>query len=244
MTKQLVLSKDWGLRTLKWRAFVRDHRQWLTFVGALIVFLTFVSKEVLREHWTGLATSVEGTENILNVRNDLDTVYVELRSVARQNLEIYNMVSEERQDAYMARSHMSEEKKKFLRDAQVGYSSLQDFDVIVTGVVSGQKRLEMLRGLVAQLPDHADRENSREALVEAARKFVRTPHDYPPGDLETLKKQIDRFVDSTLSEAREKLEHWRVLSERFGWISIILYSLGWSLGFVGKVYGLQTEAEE
>jgi hypothetical protein len=66
MTGQLVLSKDWGLQTLTWRAFVRDHRQRLTFVGALIVFLTFISKEVLREHWAGLASSIEETENILN----------------------------------------------------------------------------------------------------------------------------------------------------------------------------------
>lgn len=99
MARQLVLSEEWGLRTLMWRAFIIDHRHWLTYVGALIVFLTFISKEVLRERWAGLATSIEETENILNVRNDLETVYVQLRLLARQNLEIYNMVSEERQDA-------------------------------------------------------------------------------------------------------------------------------------------------
>jgi len=62
-----------------WRAFIIDHRYWLTYVGALIVFLTFISKEVLREHCTGLATSIEGTENILNVRNDVDSVYESCR---------------------------------------------------------------------------------------------------------------------------------------------------------------------
>lgn len=139
---------------------------------------------------------------------------------------------------------MSKAKKKFLRDTQVDYTPLHDFDEIVTGIVSGQKKLEMLRGLITQLPDSVAREKERKTLVEEARKFMTTSHDYPPGDLDTLEKQIKKFVESTVGDGREKLEYWRSLSERFGWISIILYSLGWGLGFIGKIYGLQTEAEE
>lgn len=240
MTTQLLLSKDW--RSFSMRAFVKEHRRWFTFVGALIVFLTFISKEVLREHWSALAESVEKVETTVEVRKDIDGLGVEVRSVARNTHAIYNMVSEERQDAYIARSHMSRAKKKFMIETEPDYSELDEFDEMVTGMTSGRKKLEMLKSLIAQLPDHAARERSRQALIEEVGNFLPEPYSYPKGELVDTK--IDEFIVSNLNDARTKRDYWRTWSDRFDWASIAFYCLGWGLGFVGKIYGVEAESGE
>jgi hypothetical protein len=40
------------------KRFVHKHQSWLTFAGAFIVFITFVVKEGLREHWQATADSL------------------------------------------------------------------------------------------------------------------------------------------------------------------------------------------
>ena len=46
----------------KVKSFLRTRSHVLVVVGALIVFLTFVIKEGLREHWKGNADAIETAE--------------------------------------------------------------------------------------------------------------------------------------------------------------------------------------
>jgi hypothetical protein len=56
------MSKRFNLRK-----FVRKHNQLFTYVGALIVFLTFVVKEGLKDSWEHRAESIETAEYIKTV---------------------------------------------------------------------------------------------------------------------------------------------------------------------------------
>jgi hypothetical protein len=51
-------------------AFLRKHNRILTFVGALVVFLTFVIKEGLREHLKDLVEALGSAQNIFRIRNE------------------------------------------------------------------------------------------------------------------------------------------------------------------------------
>lgn len=58
------------------RAFFRRHGKWVSFVGAIIVFLTFVVKEGVRENLKELIASISSAEDTFATRGD--TAKVEL----------------------------------------------------------------------------------------------------------------------------------------------------------------------
>ena len=64
--------------------FLRANSHLLVVVGALIVFLTFVIKEGLREHWKGTADAIETAEYFYPLMAQTAEIRQEVRKVADQ----------------------------------------------------------------------------------------------------------------------------------------------------------------
>ena len=59
-------------RTL--RSFVRSNREWLVYGGPVIIFVTFICKDVLRENYKDLSDSVTLAEAVFLIRDDVQTL--------------------------------------------------------------------------------------------------------------------------------------------------------------------------
>lgn len=66
------------------REYLRRHHQWLTLIGALIVFLTFLVNDVLRERLKEMASSIAYAQDVLSIRTDIQR----LRDWTRSNQEL------------------------------------------------------------------------------------------------------------------------------------------------------------
>jgi len=55
----------------RFERFLKKHNHILTYLGALIVFSTFIVKEGLREHWQDVAEAIERVRYIYTLRSDI-----------------------------------------------------------------------------------------------------------------------------------------------------------------------------
>jgi hypothetical protein len=53
-----------------------------------------------------------------------------------------------------------------------------------------------------------------------------------------LELQLAQFEDEVMQHARLKLQRKQELYDIFTWVSYVLYAIGWGLGLVGKLYGV------
>jgi len=84
MTKQLALAEDWVPRDVRIKDFVVRHHRTLTFVGALVVFVTVVVKDGLREQLKDLVSSISAAESVFAIRNDTSTTTMWLQRLQEQ----------------------------------------------------------------------------------------------------------------------------------------------------------------
>lgn len=61
--------------------FIRRHNRSLTFVGALIVFATFVVKEGFRDHLKGLVKQIDNATSVFVIRQDTERTGLVLKAI-------------------------------------------------------------------------------------------------------------------------------------------------------------------
>jgi|ERR1700722_1190414 len=66
------------------KALLEKHGKVLTFMGALIVFGTFVVRDELREHWSQTANAVNMAEYIYSIRVDTSQETTNFRTLANE----------------------------------------------------------------------------------------------------------------------------------------------------------------
>jgi hypothetical protein len=59
-----------GVGSRKLSSFIKRHNRLLSFIGALIVFVTFIVKDNLREHWKGTADAIDMAQYMYAIHVD------------------------------------------------------------------------------------------------------------------------------------------------------------------------------
>ena len=80
MTEEMVLSRDWKPRR-DVGGFLRKHHRSVTLIGAIIVFVTFIVKEALRDHLKDLVDSIENARSVFLIRDGEDALRSQLESI-------------------------------------------------------------------------------------------------------------------------------------------------------------------
>ncbi len=237
--------------------FIKKHKRWFTFVGAGVVFLTFVAKEGVRDNLKDVVSSFENAQ-----------AYFALRD---QNVQMTTMMTE-------IRSRVVTLNDKSLPKMPVGVSRVSQ---AYAGVEHTRETVELLGQsleTITPLAQKLPKDEKRDAeLVECTKLLAQTRDDYlnaltalkgvltraqsSKRDLTKADEQLAESVagayiaverqaalriaaleSDVLSEApkyREEEEH------RYAWwnkASYWLYSLGWGLGLIGKIYGVDGAA--
>ena len=63
--------------------FIKKHKRWFTFVGAFVVFATFVAKEVVRDNLKDVVSSFENVQTTFALRDQnvrMTTMMTEIRT--------------------------------------------------------------------------------------------------------------------------------------------------------------------
>lgn len=241
----------------KSRGFLRRHNRLLSFVGVLIVFITFVVKEGLRERIKDLADSIGTAQNLFLLRNDGTVTARQVESLQAQLAQL-----EARQD----------------KEAPWVPSTM--YLTTITSRAYGAKRCaDSIATFVSALPKHAaydkrlkeldDEQQDLKVAVAVAVATDVTPlaaqlgiGAVPTGDQAERRAEAERQInelntlswkvftdgqnlaDDVLRDAegvKKKREDYYAI---YTWASFALYSLGWSLGLIGRLYGKEDFASE
>lgn len=227
----------------------------LTFVGALIVFLTFVIKEGLGDRWNHLAEAIDTAQYIYSIRADTSGENQRFQLLLRQIQDTQGLVR-------------SRGKQLFPNGEDV---ILENMGRAESGNSEVSTTLATLKLLVDKLPAQ---DINRLRLVELSKTVEEIKSDThrivrlaTPAGLRGTPRQIERLVNQSISQAVDlqeplfvKLEQLREDSDALTatvlkdaedfrkrnstystaawWISAGLFAVGWGLGLLGKLYGV------
>jgi hypothetical protein len=222
-------------------SFFTKNNKLISLIGALIVFSTFLVKDELREHARDLSSSIDAAESTFKIRSDEAKL---ITTVA--NLRPHYSISRKEPSQYPDAEDY--EKIRALFD---------ECDNEET-----QRSLERGLRLSELIPDAGVTQRRWEALQEdsdSVDKAADIECDFFPGMCDdkprlskiALEEKVEtlcnkRFalagsVGKLMSQVVKNAHDIRIRNERrdktYDWLSIFLYTLGWGLALVGRLYG-------
>jgi hypothetical protein len=235
-------------------AYFRRHNRLLTYLGAFIVFATFVVREGIREHLKELTDSIDVAQNVFVVRVDnIETNYA-LGGLRRQMAAIKDAPSagKAREDLFDAAARELEVSKNRFREvasyldcisrliarlpSQTTPVTLKNTWLLKTmsGTPNG-----LLQAFRVQLKQSWESENKVRQLMKldhSGDQDASSAAGKLAGDSVLLYLDSQTFGWLILGEAmkaRERSEHFYDISKK---VSYLLYVLGWGLGLFGRLY--------
>jgi hypothetical protein len=231
--------------------FFQVHAKVLSFVGALIVFSTFVVKEGIREHLKNLSDSISSAESIFLVRTDINELpiylaYLNSRIGTMENL----LTSATKTTAAPSLATMRETVDLMLANAQRAVTSRDNLShtIDVLGkneaIMSG---LGQISNEVAVLASRSD------VVNRAAVAMNQSPAPNPDGIQHIIGKanevtnectalRLERIAPlqkQTIQVAEERRTHYEKFYEQSTWLSYLLYAVGWGLGLAGRMFSVE-----
>jgi hypothetical protein len=224
----------------------KKHAHLLVFVGASVVFFTFVAKEGLAEHWNHIAESIDKAEITYSTQKKLTDLersmtYFRFLIVLQINLE-----KTHKQSSYTA-EEMRRETSLMDRidDELINLNILEDVlseddanrrasEALRRDYRAASVKLKSIQGTWGTLlsSDEKDEYEPNMAIMQALAASS-------SGD---LAQRVDTLINKTLSDARERKKRNARFSKWAWWISTALFTLGTGLGLLGKLYGVPEAA--
>lgn len=242
--------------------FVRRHNRLVVIVGALVVFLTFIIKEGMRESIKDEKDAIHDGLNMVTLRGAIETANEELRDSKILLVKTYNLAIAI-QDKYPAFTTNP------TTDGQIAQQLLKVKRQLVS------QHLESMEALLKLL-----RKNANDAILEdfhartvaadiSARKLeqqmiIELGENFINGDisqklsaqtnekaekfgkrLDELRENSDLLMKNFLKDAQQAEEKDEQSYIHYTWCSYGLYFVGWALTLIGRLYGVDgLSAEE
>jgi hypothetical protein len=245
--------------------FVRSPNHWLPLLGALIVFLTFVVKEGLHDSWKATADAITAAQYAYAIRIDNIAIQEELRDNSKNLTLFVGQQQPGGPDRFAQAKSVLNDCSNILRSTGQVASTTElllsvlpendplkkrynDFaaevgkvDQLLSDLGVEETRVELDANLV-NLPSTPGQENDpkkRSEQVEAARDaFINKVSRLNYFEFENYENRGNLL----LADLIDRCEAIRSRDERDAgyawWISAFLFALGWSLGVLGKMYGV------
>jgi hypothetical protein len=249
------------------REFLGRHERAMAFFGAMVVFCTFVIREGVREYLKETADSVRSSEARLD-NFGLMSAIVGLSSAPGEIIEKIEALDEDRYDqndktdederkSALTKADDILDVRPFGRRQMTWLKDFSEQSPSVFGLLPMTKerktrseeldkyRKEMIKGFDA-IPriSKAELDSKSGEDQEAAMEKIGSAYN-------TFNRAGERYIrllaaanDQILTEAhkkRDRAEWWYNVSTV---ASYFLYTLGWGLGLVGKIYGTSAIGNE
>lgn len=212
------------------RKFLRTHKQWLVFSGPLVLFATFITKDVLRDNYKDLSDSVGVAESVFLIRDDVQTL---------------------KSDQALAQPDNVQDESVYGQQVAL---RIEGTDVVLSRISGLFKRLPHNRaeaGELQKLREEQEEQASRSHVLAMERlrhtmdadTSWKTPAYLAVLDLATKNRilslktnDLGRRVLEKAADVEESYE-WRY--KAFRNVSYFLYAIGWILLFLATVYGIK-----
>lgn len=232
-------------------AFLKKYNHILTYTGAFIVFLTFIVKEGLGEHWRQVAESIDKAQSSYSIRAEIGQ-NVLLSSDILQHL---------MQKAHGSSDHQESQLLDWmLLDVEGSASNVGTLLNSLPESKGDQKELFEIKTQLAHGKESmAAFFSPLPSTGSTSWKYVSkySPKARPPfsdsrdgRELQLFASAIDLRSDAheltkRVLEVAEGVRQTNEQRSRYAWwISAGLFALGWGLGLLGKLYGVPgVEAE-
>lgn len=210
----------------------------MTYIGAFIVFFTFIVKEGLGERWKKTAEAIETARHF--------------QSLDKREHSGLTMMSRIQEDT----SALREDIEKHWRPGRYSPSEPELIDELTVLRSTVLQPLESAKSLINVLPDQKvfkarldSLEKSEDEINYDAFGIIANPG---PSDVKRLLTLIaktndlyspaQKLEDEVLAYADDVQSRNEHNSHFAWWIAAVLFALGWGLGLVGKLYGVPEAA--
>jgi hypothetical protein len=247
------------------KRFLGKHKNWLAVVGAAIVFVTFVVNDVLRDNASGLAASLNRALVLSELRNDTSQILttagqteqlVHALSVAKDahpsTDENAAWVRQGSQGTALELASIQELAQKALPDDSTLSEELQ----LVAKQIDVDEQIQTALLDVAANPNHLSSAQFATQLTTLFERRPKDPDEFTPiPDSQTIPQpgggtvkiplfgyqrlQYDTLKLFVIVRGKEERDEHRAKDWKY--ISFILYPVGWIIGAVGKLFGVNTE---
>jgi hypothetical protein len=235
------------------KRFLKRRDRLLTVVGAIIVFVTFIIREGAREHLKEVADLLGGAQSTYTLLDNI--AYATTNDMSSESFGFITTLNDMLPTLQHAnwdeieiamRQLLFKSQSIFPRFLSISDFRLQQLSSLTEVLKNGQtlelrvskqlKRVEELQTDFAKMPrltptDIADQKNKKAAAT--MEQFIAA--------MPTLEEFLNELVplqNDVVSEARKEKEGAERWYTRCTWASYFLYTLGWGLGLIGKVYGV------
>jgi hypothetical protein len=233
-------------------SFFRKHSRFLSFVGALIVFATYIIKEGVREDLKDLISSIATAESTFKVRADNGSIQNQLKSLLgtgwvqpshsktssigtiSREIDLYVRNARNSSDDAMLYMDRTEELDRKLDSAKGRLQGISELRSKLYPLID--ERNEIANYVIATRYSAADGPPPRKTTATEAQQQL----DKIAGvetDTEKLEDTSDSMAQIALQDAELQRKNGELLLQRWTWASYGLYTVGWGLGLTGKLYG-------
>jgi hypothetical protein len=245
------------------RIFVMNHSQLITFVGAFIVFATFMVREEVREGLKDLVASTESAQTVFATRRDISTIAGQLNTIGIITADMAFSVikgktaADERTGAILAFRFRVFAIKDYAASQGAFLDNISRLMAKLDPDATQAKHVAELRTRLLDLQKKCDEAAAHLNPWEVDRKTIRTngkqaskigaeyawvmPLIGRSGDLDPdIQKVADDVLKLAEAAKRQREREYRLVN----WLSIGLFTVGWGLGLAAKTYRVDGASEE
>ncbi|SRR5258708_2850062 len=228
------------MKTLDTQWF-RQHGNLVSYLAALVVFLTFVSREGLSEHWGHVADTIDTATYMYGLRTQLENIEGEVKHLRRhfdegQSKEMSPDSSwEDVRTAIVA--NMASDKNQRLDDIRAEMETIRLLTEVLPSSDENNRDLEHVGSELVRLD--FEQEDALKAMYQA-KDFhnLQTLLQAREKELDALELAADKLSRMALGKAQFLRQTNNRYSRYSWWISVAFLVVGSSLGLLAQHYGL------
>lgn len=213
--------------------FLRSHKKWLVFSGPLILFATFITKDVLRDNYKELSDSVGMAESVFLIRDDVQMLKTDEAVAQPDNVQdesVYGLqVALRIEGTGTAISQISRLLKSLAHNTPEA-GELRKLEQDQEEQARQSRTLAMDRLKHTMDGDTSWKSPAYIAILDLAAKN------------RLLWLKTNDLGGRVLAKATEVEESYERRYKAFRNLSYFLYLIGWALLFLATIYGIKDVA--
>jgi hypothetical protein len=223
------------------RLFLTKHKRLISLIGALIVFLTFVTKDAIREHVKDTVDSLQSAEDVFDIRSQHQNSVDMLNSISQHVDEIWKTTPGRAE--YLKNDPRSDldydigEIKTLILEAEANLGILGRLvERLPASELPVKKELSGVRGRYKTLNETY----TKVSLGIGNRSISEDDEDGWLVPLGTDSENLLADIGGLSAKARDSCEAVKRRTEGelmvFTWVSYGLYAIGWFLTLFGRLF--------
>jgi hypothetical protein len=220
------------------QSFFKRHSRLFALLGGLIVFVTFITNEVLRDNLKDKVSAVQTARTVGTIENNLLMVGNDVESIERDLSSIAIVVKTDNS----AEAKMHEDDPISVRiSALYGKYELADAMITTLEQISDQvqlpkERVDEIKANRKQFDEARKRLDLHDGQTVGKESSVSEIRDAEIENLGPL-VQARSLLSATLYDAEEERKVQEKRYTFFKHLSYLLYALGWTIGLAGRLSG-------